>query len=139
MHHFQKLSISSFCILSIFLISLITYPQSFYSASNAALIGVDFGSEFEKVSLVKPGSFHLVIDEQSQRKIPTVIAFIDGERFFGNGATQFSVKKPKETFAFIQRLAGKLYDDPIVQEFKKELWVSRNMRRWTKKLLYLNK
>ena len=56
----------------------------FVPVCNGAVLGVDFGSEFIKVASVAPGSpFHIVIDEQSKRKIPAVISFEGGERHFG--------------------------------------------------------
>jgi molecular chaperone DnaK (HSP70) len=58
--------------------------------TQGAVIGIDLSSEFIKVSCVRPGtSFYIVVDEQSKRKIPQAVAFDDGERFFGNGATGF--------------------------------------------------
>jgi hypothetical protein len=37
---------------------------------------------------VKPGTpFHMVIDEQSMRKVPHCIGFDENQRVFGNGAT----------------------------------------------------
>ncbi len=54
---------------------------------ECAVLGIDFGSEYIKVASVKPGTpFHIVVDEQSKRKIPSVVAFDQGERWFGNGA-----------------------------------------------------
>jgi hypothetical protein len=34
------------------------------SVSSGAVAGIDFGSEFIKVALVKPKSFNIVVDEQ---------------------------------------------------------------------------
>ena len=46
-----------------------------------AVAGIDFGSEFIKVALVKPSSFDIVVDEQSKRKVPAIVAFDTTERY----------------------------------------------------------
>lgn len=48
--------------------------------AQGAVVGIDFGSEFIKTHLVKPGSFSIVVDEQSKRKVPAVVAFDKAER-----------------------------------------------------------
>lgn len=64
---------------------------------------------------MKPGTpFHIVVDEQSKRKIPAVVAFDNGERHFGNGAVQLAMRKPKETYLWAHRLLGKDINSPQV-------------------------
>ena len=51
---------------------------------DAAVIGIDMGSESFKIGIVRPGSnIDIVLNEQTKRKTPTVITYRDGERFFG--------------------------------------------------------
>lgn len=64
---------------------------------------------------MKPGTpFHIVVDEQSKRKIPAVVAFDQGERHFGNGALQLAMRKPKETYMWAHTLLGKDINSPQV-------------------------
>ena len=64
---------------------------------------------------MKPGTpFHIVVDEQSKRKIPSVVAFDNGERHFGNGAIQLAMRKPKDTYLWAHRLLGKDIHSPQV-------------------------
>ena len=90
--------------------------------SRPVPISIDFGSEFIKVSSVRPGagSYHIVVDEQSKRKVPAVISFEGGERHFGNGATQLTMRKPKETYWYAHRLLGKAMDAPEVAAFREQ-------------------
>jgi len=86
---------------------------------EAAVIGIDFGSEFIKVALVKPGTGpHIVVDEMSKRKVPAVVAFCDGERHFGNGAMQLAIRKPKDTYMWAHRLLGKDESAPELAQLR---------------------
>lgn len=86
---------------------------------ECAVLGIDFGSEYIKVASVKPGTpFHIVVDEQSKRKIPSVVAFDQGERWFGNGAVSLAMRKPKETYMWAHRLLGKDINSPEVAELR---------------------
>ena len=50
--------------------------------SKGAVIGIDFGSEYYKAVLVKPGApFNIVENTSSQRKTENAIAFTKDERF----------------------------------------------------------
>lgn len=85
--------------------------------ATGAVVGIDFGSEFIKVSLVRPGStFHIVLDETSKRKIPAIVAFDSKERQFGSNAQGLTVKKAEKSYMYIQRLLGKKLDSPEVKE-----------------------
>lgn len=91
----------------------------FSICTNGAVVGIDFGSEFIKVSLVRPGStFHIVLDETSKRKIPAIVAFDARERQFGNNALGLTVKKADSSYMFMQRLLGKKIDSPEVKEIQ---------------------
>ena len=112
------------------LLLLLSLPSPSLSApdtppkSRPVPISIDFGSEFIKVSSVRPGagSYHIVVDEQSKRKVPAVVSFEGGERHFGNGATQLTMRKPKETYWFAHRLLGKSFTAPEVAAFREQGW-----------------
>lgn len=71
---------------------------------HSALIGIDMGSQFVKVSLVKAGApLQIVEDETSKRKFPLQVAFgEEGERLFGNAASALSLRKPESTLLDIR-------------------------------------
>jgi molecular chaperone DnaK (HSP70) len=52
-------------------------------------MSIDLGSEYMKIGLVKPGvPMEIVLNKESRRKTPTIIALRNGERFFGDVAAQ---------------------------------------------------
>lgn len=52
-------------------------------------MSVDMGSQFMKIGLVKPGvPMEIVLNTESRRKTPTIVALRNGERFFGDVAAQ---------------------------------------------------
>ena len=76
------------------------------------------------MSSVRPGAgaYHIVVDEQSKRKVPAVVAFEGGERHFGNGATGLTTRKPKEVYWFAHRLVGKRADGEAVAIMRRQGW-----------------
>lgn len=55
-----------------------------------AAISIDFGSQFLKVALVKPGvPMEIVLNRESRRKTPNLIGLKSDERFFGDAALSF--------------------------------------------------
>ena len=127
------LSLSSLpSLLPLFVILCLSLPFPLQSAatpsptpkSRPVPIAIDLGSEYIKVSSVRPGAgaYHIVVDEQSKRKVPTVVAFEGGERHFGNGATGLTTRKPKEVYWFAHRLAGKPANGEGVQIMRRQGW-----------------
>eukprot|EP00455_Lapot_gusevi_P038029 TRINITY_DN4264_c0_g2_i1.p1 TRINITY_DN4264_c0_g2~~TRINITY_DN4264_c0_g2_i1.p1 ORF type:complete len:890 (-),score=423.85 TRINITY_DN4264_c0_g2_i1:69-2738(-) len=90
------------------------------SIANAVVIGIDLGSEFVKVAMVKPGSgFDIVVDEQTRRKFPVLLTFDEnGERLFGNGASSLATRRPTQSFSYLQWLLGKGFNSPAIQRAK---------------------
>ena len=53
-------------------------------AIRAAVLAIDYGAEFTKLSLVKPGvPFDVVLDRDSKRKIQSVVGWKRDDRVFG--------------------------------------------------------
>ncbi|KAI9637842.1 Hsp70 protein-domain-containing protein [Dioszegia hungarica] len=54
-------------------------------AVQAAVLAIDYGAEFTKLSLVKPGvPFDVVLDRDSKRKISSVVGWKRDDRVFGS-------------------------------------------------------
>ena len=69
------------------------------------MIGVDYGSELIKVSLIHPGKLLTIVEnEQSKRSTPSVISFTDQGRVYGNNALKEFTKRPDSTLLFSQNL-----------------------------------
>ena len=50
-------------------------------------MSIDFGSQFIKIGLVKPGiPMEIVLNKESRRKTPNVLSIRNGERLFAEAA-----------------------------------------------------
>jgi len=68
---------------------------------NAAVMGIDYGAQWFKVALVKPGvPLDLVLNRESKRKTPSNICIRDGVRLYGTEANNL-VSFDTELFNFI--------------------------------------
>ncbi|KAH7732346.1 hypoxia up-regulated protein 1 precursor [Aphelenchoides avenae] len=82
-------------------------------------MSIDLGSQFMKIGLVKPGvPMETVLNKESGRKTPTIVALRNGERFFGDVAAQMAIKQPASTFSFFTDLLGKQFENPIVKRYQ---------------------
>ncbi|XP_063365068.1 hypoxia up-regulated protein 1 [Cydia amplana] len=89
------------------------------SADGAAVISIDLGSEWLKIGIVSPGvPMEIVLNKESKRKTPAVVAFRGGVRTFGEDAVTVGVRFPKNSYKYLLDLLGKSYDHPLVQAYK---------------------
>lgn len=79
-----------------------------------ALLAVDLGSEFLKLSIVKPGRIpiSIVINEMSKRKTPALVAFVDGDRLVGEEAASVAARYPERVYGRVVDWLGRPADDP---------------------------
>ncbi|XP_030077165.1 hypoxia up-regulated protein 1 isoform X2 [Microcaecilia unicolor] len=97
------------CLLLVYMPSLI---------ESVAVMSVDLGSEWMKIAIVKPGvPMEIVLNKESRRKTPVVVALKENERLFGDGAVGMAIKNPKVTLRYIQGLLGKHMDNPQVDNY----------------------
>jgi hypoxia up-regulated 1 len=76
------------------------------------VVGIDYGTESMKVSLVKPGQpFDVVLSRDSKRKIPSAISWKDQDRLFGTDAVNLATRYPGDTFVGAKFLLGRSIDD----------------------------
>lgn len=61
----------------------------------------------------------IALNSESKRKTPTVIAFRDGIRYFGEEAANIGMRFPSNSFSYIIDLLGKSVDSPVVQLYQK--------------------
>jgi hypoxia up-regulated 1 len=83
----------------------------------SAVLGIDLGTKFFKVAYVKTGSFDLVLNEASKRKSANAVSFNEGERMVGDTANALKMRFPKRVTSQVQRLLGRMVDDPIIKEY----------------------
>ncbi|KAK2147196.1 hypothetical protein LSH36_564g01052 [Paralvinella palmiformis] len=90
------------------------------SAAGLAVMSVDFGSEFMKIAIVKPGvPMEIALNKESRRKTPVVVSIKDGERLFSDPAMNVALKYPRYAFKDLIDLLGKKASNPIISEYKK--------------------
>ncbi|PSC68342.1 heat shock 70 kDa 17 isoform A [Micractinium conductrix] len=82
--------------------------------ARGALLAIDLGAEFLKLSIVKPGRIpiSIVINEMSKRKSPALVAFVDGDRLVGEEAAALSARYPERVYSRVLEWLGRPADDP---------------------------
>lgn len=85
------------------------------------MLGIDFGSQFYKAVLVKPGSpFQIVENTSSQRKTENAMIFTEEERLFEKSAISQSVGYPKTSMLGSLNLLGLEYNDQNLETCRNE-------------------
>jgi hypoxia up-regulated 1 len=104
------------------LLLLIVGVLASFSVVQAMVAGVDFGGEFFKIALVKPGTpFEIVTNVHSKRKTETMVAFDGEERLYGADAATVGVRRPQTAYSQVRRFLGSTMDHPdVVSLLKKE-------------------
>lgn len=60
----------------------------------------------------------IALNRESKRKTPSVVAFRDGTRTFGEDAQTLGLRFPATSYGYLIDLLGKTIDNPIVQLYK---------------------
>ena len=86
---------------------------------NAAILGIDFGTQYMKIAIIRPGSpFEIVTDLSSKRKTPAAIYFDENTRTFGYDALNAGAREPGNVFIRMARLLGQGPQSTFAEEFK---------------------
>lgn len=114
------------------------------SLIDAIVAGVDFGGEFFKIALVKPGTpFEIVTNVHSKRKTETMVAFDGDERLYGADAATVAVRRPQTAYSQIRRFLGATPAHPQVVSLLQEEYfpytLLQNATRGTISLEHENK
>lgn len=89
------------------------------AVNAAAVMSVDLGSEYMKVAVVTPGvPMEIVLNRESKRKTPAVIAYRDAIRSFGEDAQTAGIRDPSSAYSYLLDLLGKTIDNPIVELYR---------------------
>jgi hypoxia up-regulated 1 len=126
----------------ILIINLIFYIKKITSST----IGIDLGTEFIKVSILKTNNpFKMVENIQSKTKTPFALAFKDEERLFGSDAISKKVRLPNQVFVNMHEFLGKKYTSKNIKKFIEDFFVSydieenKERKTFNFKVLYNNK
>lgn len=91
----------------------------YVSQVENAAFSVDLGSEWMKVGVVSPGvPMEIALNKESKRKSPSVLAYRDGLRTFGEDAQQVGIRFPSISHAYLMDLLGKTVDNPVVELYR---------------------
>ena len=86
---------------------------------DCPVVGIDLGTTFSCVGLFKNGQVEIIPNELGNRITPSVVAFTDEERLFGESAKNQAGINPERTVYDVKRLIGRKYVDKTVQHDKK--------------------
>ncbi len=107
--------------LSVVLCLLLFFSSA--ASASSAVLGIDFGTEYIKAVLVKPGiPLDIVLTKDSKRKEASAIAFKPGtsstgggsfpERLYGGDALALAARYPADVYPNLKPLLGVPFDHP---------------------------
>ncbi|EDO17638.1 hypothetical protein Kpol_1004p11 [Vanderwaltozyma polyspora DSM 70294] len=91
------------------------------SDNYGTVIGIDLGTTYSCVAVMKNGKTEILANEQGNRITPSYVAFTDDERLIGDAAKNQVASNPKNTVFDIKRLIGLKFNDRSVQKDMKHL------------------
>ncbi|PYH97019.1 actin-like ATPase domain-containing protein [Aspergillus ellipticus CBS 707.79] len=77
-------------------------------AAERFAIGISFGNSSSSIARLNPeGKAEVIANEEGDRQIPTVLAYIDGEEYHGTQAKAQLIRNSKNTVAYFRDYLGK--------------------------------
>ncbi|RIA89435.1 Hsp70 protein [Glomus cerebriforme] len=89
------------------------------SLTEAAVIAIDYGTDWFKVALVKPGiPLDIVLNRDSKRKTQSALTIRGEERIYGSDAVNLGARFPLNTYFSIKKVLGRLVDDKTIKDYQ---------------------
>ncbi|RKP32946.1 heat shock protein 70 [Metschnikowia bicuspidata] len=91
------------------------------SEDFGTVIGIDLGTTYSCVGVMKNGKVEILANDQGNRITPSYVAFTDEERLIGDAAKNQAPSNVNNTIFDIKRLIGLEYSDKVVKKEIKHL------------------
>ena len=87
--------------------------------SQGAILGIDYGSQWIKAAVLRPGFFDVVENEVNKRKTSAALSFAkqDNERILGKTALRVLFRSPERAFVHTAELLGKPYNPSLPRKY----------------------
>lgn len=99
------------------------------SSDYGTVIGIDLGTTYSCVGVMKNGQVEILANDQGNRITPSYVAFTEDERLIGDAAKNQAAQNVGNTIYDIKRLMGLKYDDKQVQKELKHLPFKINKKK----------
>merc|ERR1719498_2113260 len=114
MHKGYKLAL---CAVAAFAVA----AQAKYAKVEGPCIGIDLGTTYSCVGVMKNGRVEIIPNDQGNRITPSYVSFAGDERLVGEAAKNQATVNPTQTLFDVKRLIGRKFNDKTVVKDKKLL------------------
>lgn len=83
--------------------------------SNKFAIGIDLGTSYSCVGVMKNGVVKIIDNQEGRKTTPSFVAFTNNDILVGDFAKNQMTINPENTAFEAKRLIGRLFDDPTIQ------------------------
>lgn len=82
------------------------------AADSRVVIGISFGNSYSSIACIQGSDAQVIANEEGDRQIPSILAYVDGEEFQGTQAKSQLVRNASNTCAGFRDFIGKEYAPP---------------------------